>query len=816
MTNNSPAYRWTRDFGFAVLLIEPGDCIRQYTQSNLAEPWPDLPTDKIAGAWFDYPQLIAALRTAQSSRPTNSVMVRFNRYMTWTFSFSPLTLGEEQLVVCFARPIGRRIRQTMDEPLARIGGGSRRDERLDSLKRNAVEMMANALDADAVAIFSAAADGHRLRLDAVWPPTLSSQEVEHSAEIEALDLAQAVNFPTLSYARPVLIAGLPDRIQSASCVPLIADSEVAGIIAAYSGQEWLLADEETAFLGIVAQMIGDRIAKERATSAQTRLTKILDTTTDLVMLAEPNGRRIYMNPAVKQLLGISSDADIEGTRLGENRPAWARKHFQNVALATAIEEGTWVGESALLAADGREIPVSQVIIAHRGSDGSIEYISSISRDISDIKSHEAQLQEAADSDPLTGLANRRRFVEAIEEAIQEDGPQALFFIDLDDFKAINDSLGHAAGDRFLRAFADTLANTFNDRAVVARPGGDEFALLLPLSESETSEAAEKLLQTIRTLRVQIDGVAVSTTASIGVAQESHAENADELLLHADVAMYEAKDAGGNGWVLYQPGLGGRQPRATPLQWRQRIPEALAAGNFVLHAQPIVRLATNEVCGYELLLRLKDRRGRITHPATFLQAAEASGLIQNIDRWVAREALRIAATIQDTHPDIELSVNMSARAFGDRTLLAEIATESKRLHVNTEMLWFEVTETAAVANVVQAQSFLADLSSLGFRIALDDFGGGSSSFAQLRNLSVDRIKIDGAFIQSLPESLTDQQFVKAIARVANDLGIQTVAEFVSDAETTAILTKLGVTMGQGYYLGRPRPFDSVVRPQQLAA
>jgi diguanylate cyclase (GGDEF)-like protein len=419
---------------------------------------------------------------------------------------------------------------------------------------------------------------------------------------------------------------------------------------------------------------------------------------------------------------------------------------------------------------------------------------------------ERNLVWLADHDPLTNLFNRRRFQEIFQQiltmSVRYRRSGALLFIDLDQFKFVNDLNGHQAGDALLLLVAGSLRDALRQSDILARLGGDEFAIVLPEADrAQAVYAANKLLHDLKQVQFFAGGRQHRIACSVGIALfPAHGENLNVLLANADMAMYQAKEAGGDRWHLYAPGEQAKELLAARARWRERIDQALLDDAFELHFQPIYDIRRDRVTRFETLVRMRDGSGKLVFPDHFIPVAEQSGQIQEIDRWVISKAIaRLAAT-----PDLVLSVNLSGRVLDDPSLPAWFRRQLADNGVEPGRLVVEVTETAAVANIQDAIAFMREIKALGCAFALDDFGSGFSSFTYLKQLPVDIVKIDGAFIRQLPTSREDQLFVKALTDVAKGLGKATVAEFVEDAATLALLRQLGVDYAQGYHIGRPAP------------
>ena len=547
------------------------------------------------------------------------------------------------------------------------------------------------------------------------------------------------------------------------------------------------------------------------TAELSRLVSILEATTDFVGTFDRAGNIQYLNRAGRAILHLG-EGELASKRLPDLFPPWACTLVEQQAVPAALAVGSWKGESALRTS-GSELPVSQVVLAHHPAGDSEQYFSTIARDISERKQLEAQLRHLANHDALTNLFNRRRFEEELQHEMSKvkrfRQQAAVLFIDLDHFKYVNDTLGHHAGDQVLANLGQVLLSELRDTDVLARLGGDEFGVLLSHTDrSEAEGVAGRLVGAIRNHRIDLDGELVGITGSIGVAlAPEHGTVAGELLARSDSAMYRAKEER-DSFCLYSPEHVPEISSSNQLIWEGKIREALSQDRLVLVAQPIRGLQTDEL-RFELLLRMADPDGRLLPPSEFLSTAEQTGLIHAIDRWVAREAIAVVAACQRRGDYTCFEANLSARAFLDDDLLPLIRDELQRLEVDARSLIFEVTETAAIANLATARGFLESLRALGCGTALDDFGVGYSSLAHLKNLPVDYLKIDGSFIRNLPRDASDQHMVRSVVELARGLGKQTVAEWVGDEATVELLREMGVDFGQGYHLGVPSLLEDVL-------
>jgi diguanylate cyclase (GGDEF)-like protein len=426
------------------------------------------------------------------------------------------------------------------------------------------------------------------------------------------------------------------------------------------------------------------------------------------------------------------------------------------------------------------------------------------QDVSERKRFEGQLQHLADHDPLTGLFNRRRFESELSREVRaslryETGG-AILVLDLDDFKYVNDSFGHAAGDQLINVVAQVLRRRLRESDILGRLGGDEFGVILPHADRRRAmSVADSLLSEIRddTQASSVSGTG-RVTASLGLAffGDSEAEpSAQELLSEADIAMYDARTP--------------RHDRMRQrLAWVEKIEASIENDEFVFHAQPIVPLAGVDERRFELLLRMVGDDDELVPPGTFLYVAERSDLAQRIDRWVVRHAVELLAEQHRLGNEVNFEVNLSGKSINDERMGDFIAATIAEAGVNAAKLTFEVTETAAIVNVARAKAFALRLRGIGCHFALDDFGAGFASFYYLKHLSFDFLKVDGEFVQDLASSRANQLVVQSVVDIARGLGKKTIAEFVGDQATVDLLRQYGVDYAQGFFVARPAPVGEI--------
>ncbi|MDH5546118.1 MAG: EAL domain-containing protein [Gammaproteobacteria bacterium] len=430
-------------------------------------------------------------------------------------------------------------------------------------------------------------------------------------------------------------------------------------------------------------------------------------------------------------------------------------------------------------------------------------------DITEEKHNADHISYLATHDSLTGLINRHQFFQEIKTQVQmanRYGHQsALLFIDLDQFKYINDTFGHFAGDECLIQVAKTLHASIRMSDILCRLGGDEFAIILPIvKHGEAEEFAHLLLQRLNEKKITYSGHHSYISASIGIVLfPLHGKNPDDLLAKADLAMYNAKNLGRNRYFSYRDDSGEDNFMEKKIHWATEIKSALSEDRFRLHYQPIIDLQTDSLSHYEVLLRMLDRNGNIIEPSDFIDVAERFGLIYDIDKWVIENAIRMQNYLNIAGHSPAFAINLSGFFFGSEECLRYVRKQIELYRIDPTKLIFEVTETVALRDLEKATTFIDSLRKLGCRFALDDFGVGFASFQYLKNLTIDYIKIDGHFIRDLHIEPQDLVFVKAILTVAQSLGIETIAEFVDNHLITAKLKDIGVEKGQGYHWSPPR-------------
>ena len=538
------------------------------------------------------------------------------------------------------------------------------------------------------------------------------------------------------------------------------------------------------------------------------LSYVVESSEDAIITESADGLITSWNNGAMQLYGYTADEAI-GRHSSLIAPPGLMTEQAGLTERVFRGEAIHHLETTQRRKDGSEVAVSLTASPVRDEQGRIISVAVIARDVTERRRYEQRLQYLAEHDHLTGLLNRRRFEEELTRELARASRAgtcgAVLSVDLDGFKAINDSAGHAAGDAVLREVARTLTRNLRETDIVARLGGDEFAILLPNTGPDPARrTAEHLLEALHASTVLVNGAPLRPTASIGVALfDRESGRSEELIVDADLAMYAAKSEGRHRIVAFSHSEAQAARTDAKFSWAQRIRTALEEDGLELHWQPIVELASGEESHGELLLRMRSG-GRLLPPLEFLGAAERLGLIHAIDRWVVARAIAMLADGRGPAAR-PLSINLSGESVaGDADLLRTIERELERSGVDPSMLIFEITETAAIANIVEARAFADRVRTMGCQLALDDFGTGFGSFYHLKHLPVDFIKIDREFIQGLPRDHVDQRLVQAIVDVAHALGIRTIAESVGDAATVERLRAIGVDYVQGFYVAKPVP------------
>lgn len=543
-------------------------------------------------------------------------------------------------------------------------------------------------------------------------------------------------------------------------------------------------------------------------AARQRAERLFEDAPNGVLVVGLDGTVEQLNSAAAGILG-QEPGDLVGRPLAElaTDPQMVLEHLALTAWHRRTQRSIdWTVRGGANA--GVRVAMSTRVLS--GPDETADVILAHLVDVTDRHSYEERLVHLADHDSLTGLPNRRRFDRLLSEHLAcagRDGHRgAMLLLDLDNFKEVNDTLGHRAGDELLISVAALLAALVHPGDLVARLGGDEFAILLPDADrAGAAKVARQIVAVLREHTSSLPGPNRRVTASIGVVTfAAAAEHDAEPLALADMLLYDAKDAGRDRFTLLDDHGRGQPRTGARLAWRARLEAALEAGAFELHLQPIMDLRSNEVNSAEALLRLTDVPGEPVSPDEFMKVAEYTGLAPALDVWVLGQSVELLALLRGHRPDFHLEVNLSAHSLGDVNVERALARALRDHRVDPSALILEITETAAVSDLSTARRFAQRVTRLGARFALDDFGAGYGSFYYLKHLPFDFVKIDGEFVARADRSPVDRAILRAIAKISRELGKKTIAEFVVNEPVLDVVRAEGIDFAQGYAVGRPVP------------
>ena len=575
-------------------------------------------------------------------------------------------------------------------------------------------------------------------------------------------------------------------------------------------------DEITGWVGTVL----DVTEETEAIGELRRFSEILEATPDLVAMVDATGGFTYANAAARARFGMTTPEDMRRIRAVDVYAESSRALFLGEAVPTANRHGVWRGEVDLLLPDGSEVPVSQVLVAHRRPDGSINYYSSITRDLSEKRGLEEQLAQVGLYDTLTGLPTRMLLLQAVGDAMDAalaDGSQiAVLLLDLDHFKLVNDSFGHDAGDLMLRLVAQRLEEVAGPGDVVARFGTDVFCLLTTgVTGSNAALAVADRIAEVMTPPFVLDGDEVFLSFSAGVALAGSGDDTvatpETVLRDADVALHRAKDKGGARTELFVEDF--RAHSVNRLRTANDLHRAIDEQEFRVVYQPEIDLRTGHITGVEALVRWHHPERGLVPPAEFIPLAEQTGLIAGIGEWVLDVALAQAEQWRTARYDgssLAIWVNLSARQLGDPGLVTVVDELLRARGIEPSQLGLEITETALLEDAEGAVIALSSLRELGVRLAIDDFGTGFSSLSYLKRLPVDAVKVDRSFVDGLAVDGDDSAIVAAVAGMARALRLTTIAEGVENLDQLRALRRLGCDLAQGFFFTTPQPPAHITR------
>jgi len=561
-----------------------------------------------------------------------------------------------------------------------------------------------------------------------------------------------------------------------------------------------------------------RRAEEALYQERERALITLHSIGDGVITTDAEGRVDYMNPVAENVTGWTY-GEAQGYPLTEVLPliSEATRQPMKSPANISLSSGRVVNlteQCVLINRNGQEFHIEDSAAPIFDRNNIIIGAVLVFHDITRERRMAHQMTWQATHDSLTGLANRNEFADRLTSllagtAVSDHYEHALLYLDLDQFKVVNDTCGHAAGDELLKQLSRILRTGVPANAALARLGGDEFGVLLEnVNLDQAREVADRLLQVIGDFTFQWEEQRFDVGVSIGMVPiQRDTQNASFVLSAADVACYVAKDAGRNRVHVYEESDIDQGERHSEMHWVSRIKLALEENRFILYQQAITPLQGNDTTPhYELLLRMRGEDGGIVPPGAFIPAAERYNLMNAVDRWVIDAAFRYLGETQQKGDEGIYSLNLSGNSLNDDELPGYIQQKISEYHVKAGQLCFEITETAAVFNLEKASHMIHSLKQLGCRFSLDDFGSGLSSFSYLKNLPVDFLKIDGSFVKDMNTDPMNRAIVEAINQVGHTLSIRTIAEFVENQEIADMLQSIGVDFGQGYHFSKPEPVE----------
>jgi diguanylate cyclase (GGDEF)-like protein/PAS domain S-box-containing protein len=564
-------------------------------------------------------------------------------------------------------------------------------------------------------------------------------------------------------------------------------------------------------VGVSVDITEHKLAEEALFQEQERAQVTLASIGDGVIRTDAEGRIDYLNPVAESLTGYTLGEAAgrllqeiyrvvdEASRKPRPDPVERCLQLQRIVVLS--------GNSVLIRRDGGEASVRDSAAPIRSRQGEIQGAVLVFQDVTQLRGLEREMSYLARHDSLTGLINRREFERqlrsALGSAFEGERQHAFCYLDLDEFKLVNDTCGHVAGDELLRQLTALLSSQVRESDVLARLGGDEFGVLLVDCTLENARVvAEKLCSTVRQFRFHWEDRVFDVGVSIGVVPLTpETGSLSNAFSAADAACYVAKELGRNRVHIYEPDDRAVAQRYGEMQWVQRINRAFEDGRFRLYRQVIRPLASEGPEMAEILLRMVDEDGKLLSTPSFITAAERYHLIGSIDRWVMETALSLIAQIPDRRV---YTINLSGHSLGDPTFFDFVLAQLRDSGVPPQRLCFEITETATIASLARARGFITSLRQLGCRFVLDDFGTGLSSFAYLQTLPVDFLKIDGEFVRQMAGDPVQRALVASIHEIGHLMGLATIAESVESADALDTLQEIGVDYAQGFLIGRPEP------------
>jgi diguanylate cyclase (GGDEF)-like protein/PAS domain S-box-containing protein len=625
----------------------------------------------------------------------------------------------------------------------------------------------------------------------------------------------ASGHPTLEEVLSGIYADDRDRVGQAFRELIEEDSGSKGIEARFVVANgdlqhhdvfWNVENDREGRLLRVYGTVSDVTERYKSEEAMRRAAAVFETATEGIVIADSSGHIVDVNSAFSSITGHERN-DVVGRKaevLDSKRHDF--EFYQSIA-AEVEQSGKWEGEIWVRHKDGAAIPAWISIGRTLGDESSTEQIVAVFNDMTARKNAEEVIARQATYDMLTGIPNRALFIDRLSQetlrAERNGRGVALIFIDLDDFKKVNDTLGHSAGDEVLRMAADRITQNIRNVDTAARVGGDEFAVIAPKLQDivDAEPIAQRILDAMA-VPMEVHGQDILTTASIGIAiYPADSDDGAELLRDADIAMYRSKNSGGNSIEFFTAEMSERATRRLKIE--SELQHALEIGEFEVHYQPIVALPDGRMVGVEALLRWHNAELGVVSPAEFIPVAESTGIIVPIGAWVLETACRQIKEWQDAGwSDLRIAVNLSPREVDRGDAIKSISTALNKSGLAAESLEIEVTERVLLDDVEKAGSTFREIKDLGVRLCIDDFGTGYSSLSYLRNYPFDVLKIDRAFVHDAARHVSGVSLLRAIIAMADSLDLEVIAEGVETKEQLALLSELGCGFAQGYHFCAP--------------
>ncbi len=583
--------------------------------------------------------------------------------------------------------------------------------------------------------------------------------------------------------------------------------------------------EQAELLELYLKMFAIRVSAELDRLLQqeqiSTLSQAIEYSPNVVVITDKKARIEYVNPRFTRVTGYSF-AEVVGKSPSILQSCETEETVYRNMWSCLSAGKEWRGELRNRRKNGEVYWANEVIAPILDAQGQTTHYVAIQEDITEAHRISEEITYQASHDKLTGLINRHEFERRLKLVTQsahaERSEHALCFLDLDQFKVVNDTSGHIAGDELLQEISSVIGSQIRQRDTLARIGGDEFAILMEHCNLVQAEhVAEKIRHEVESFRFRWEDNVYTIGISIGItAIDERLNNSTDALKKADLACYAAKDGGRNRVHVYQPDDSEMANREGEMVWVNEVRRALDEDRFCLFVQPIISLAdAHAATSYEILLRLETTDGKLHTPGCFLPAAERYNLSEQIDEWVIKHVLQWVSRHPEKMPGIGyFAINLSGQSLGNQALLEFIIANMLEYQIHPSKIRFEVTETAAISNVQNAHNFLATLKEHGCLLALDDFGSGLSSFAYLKNLPVDKLKIDGMFVKDIVVDPIDEAMVRSINDIGHVMGMETIAEFVENDDILQRLKEIGIDYAQGYGIGKPQPIDTLLEQEQV--